>query len=169
MTREHLIETSNEAAAVAWERAILADGGDRGAQLDELAKTIAAGLNGVRIATLALEQAMHDATAPPAVEVQPINAELPKRWVEYELLGHRSGVALAWEGEYAGAHGLWLQKLLRDVDATPGVGEANPVLRLDEPHFYARAALYSVRPIDGGDAAAELWRNQHGYGEEIPF
>lgn len=166
-TREQLIATSTEAADVAWEEAIRV--GAEATDTESLAKTFVAAANGIRCAILVLEHAVHVATAPPAIDVQPINAALEKRWIEYELLGHKSGVALAWEGEYAGAHGVWMQKLLRDVDATPGVGEAEPVLRLDEPHFYGRAALYSIRPIDGGDAAAQLWRNRHGYGDDIPF
>jgi hypothetical protein len=157
MTREHCIETSNEAAAVAWEHA-------QNEPDVSLGKIIAAALNGIRCAILATVTKPAPSSAP--------QCEPPRTWIAYELLGHRSGVAISWEGEIAGRWGLWLDSLREVRGAERHVGEKVPVLELSgEPIFYSNGAIFSIKPLDGAEAAAAEWRIRNGYtrNDDIPF
>lgn len=164
-TRELFAETSTEASAVAWQNACEAGNmHDVGLAVGALAKTIAAGMNGLRCAILAT-------VAQPAPSEAPV-AQAPRTWVYYELLGHRDGVAISWEGEIAGRRGLWLEDLQEARGAEGHLGEKKPVLELSGVRvFYSNAAIFSIRPIDGAEAAAAEWRTRHGYNrnDDIPF
>lgn len=160
MTREHCIETSNEAAAVAWNIAesLVDDGAPAPGSTTQ---ALCAALNGVRCAILATLAE----PAPPAIAAGP-----SKMWVSVELLGHRQHIGLAEEGEWGGKRGFWLQVLERERGAAPRIGEKDPPLLLpDERIFYSNAALFSIVPLDGADAAVAMWRSRHGYGDDIPF
>lgn len=161
-TREQLSATSLDAAQVAWEHATEASTGPDAYLAREIAKTIAASMNGVRCAILAT-------LAEPAQPM--ITAEPPWAWGSFELLGHRQHIGLAQEGEFAGKRGFWLRTLDRTTADTAHVGEKEPPLKLNDSRvFYSNAALFSFTPIDGADAAADEWRVRNHYSRgDIPF
>lgn len=156
-SRERLAETSTEAAAVAWETA---DG--LGRDIDgALARTVAAGLNGIRCAILA---AIAEPERPAVLEAPPPPLA---GWGHLELLGHRQVVGWIEEDDFVGRRVLRVRSL-READRKPGVGEPKPPLELEDAwRIYSPAAVYSFQPLDEADARAFYLGRNHT--DDIPF
>lgn len=167
-TRESLVETSREAAGVAWQNAEASGySEDVGTSLTSLAKTISAGLNGVRCAILATiaEPAPPEISAAPA---PPLSA-----WAYVELMGHRVLVGYVEEDKLAGRLMLRIRRL-QIADRKPGVGEPEPPLELEDRwRIYSPASVYSFEAISEAEARSRYLsmsggavRDSH---DDIPF
>lgn len=167
-TRESLVETSREAAGVAWQVAQEAGNSeDVGTSLTALAKTISAALNGVRCAILAT-------ITEPAPAVYASAPEPPlATWAHVELMGHRVIVGYVEEDELAGRLMLRIRRL-QIADRKPGVGEPEPPVELEDRwRIYSPASVYSFEAISAAEARSRYLtmsggavRDSH---DDIPF
>lgn len=170
--REHLVQTSNDAAAAAWGLAEAIVNGETAE--GEMAKLTAAGLNGVRVALLAIEEALHAATAPPATDVEAVQAgaEPPlATWAYVELMGHRVIVGYVEADDFVGRSMLRIRRIVRSSRAA-GIGEPTPVLELEERwKLYSPASVYSFERISETEARGR-WLSMQGQirdDDDIPF
>lgn len=165
--REELILTSNDAAAVAWSRATAID---PGTPRNERQLAALASANGVRVAILALEETIFNATAPPAVDVQAVyDAPQPlATWGCLELLGHRVILGYVEEDNLVGRTMLRVRRLFVP-DRDRGVGEPDPPLQLEEKwQIYSPASIYSFEPMTEAEAR-DRYVARHGYSGGLAF
>lgn len=164
MTREELIDTSTEEAEVAWQNAVTGIDSPA-AGLHFLARTVAAGLNGVRCAILAT------VAEPQPAAVTAVEPPLAT-WAYVELMGHRTLVGYVEEDDLAGRRMLRVRRLQR-ADRPAGVGEPKPPLELEERwRIYSPASVYSFESISESEAR-DRYLAMHGIREDrdddIPF
>jgi hypothetical protein len=121
-----------------------------------------------------LTEAIEAATAPPAVDVERVEAAPPPplaTWAYVELMGHRVIVGYVEADELAG-RGMLRIRRLKVAERDPGIGEPKPPLELeDDWRLYAPAAVYSFQPI-AETAARERYLALAGIREsddDIPF
>lgn len=161
MTRGELIDTSTEAAEVAWQNAVQSIGSAEDG-LHFLARTVAAGLNGVRCAILAT------IAEPQVVAV----AEPRATWAYIELMGHRTLVGYVEDDDLGGRRMLRVRQLQR-ADRPGGLGEPKPPIELEERwRIYSPASVYSFEPLSETEAR-ERYLAMTGFrdnrDDDIPF
>lgn len=150
MDHDLVIETSNDAAAVAWENAMVGID-DQGAGFHFLARTLAAGLNGVRCAILATIS-------------EETQGDLLDIWARVELFGHTVRYGHVTEIKIGGKQFLAVVEptLVHGEDGDEDAAVTPAVRRLYHPN-----AIYGMSPLTKSEVIATL-RRQKGLSPLVP-